>query len=247
MYSRLLLVTLCGGVLALAACTSDARPDVEDALGTTIATIESGESESGESTITTIVIAHSATTAPTDKSSGLGTTTTHVAPSTTIAPADESDESDESASTTSAPSEPAPPPDPETEPEEPETRDGTFVPLMLPVGTCFDDPGTGVDLVTQNDISIVDCAPPHANEVFANLDIGGGEFPGAASVQIQADELCGNAFEGYVGEAYESSVYDTSWYFPTEESWPDGGTSIICFAYNTDLTSITGSIEGTAR
>jgi len=125
--------------------------------------------------------------------------------------------------------------------------DTAFIPLDLAVGTCFDDPQDDTALVTPDNVPIVDCVSPHDNEVFGEFDIGGEAFPGAAAVQNQADALCSGAFEGYVGAAYESSVYDFSWYFPTAESWPIGGTNIICFAYNSDLSSITGSVEGTGR
>jgi hypothetical protein len=123
--------------------------------------------------------------------------------------------------------------------------DTEFVPLNLVVGTCFDDPPDDVELVTPGDVPIVDCGALHDNEVFGNFDLADEEFPGSDAVQIRANDLCHGAFEGYVGTAYESSQYDFSWYFPTAESWQVGGTNIICFVYNTDLSSITGSVQGT--
>jgi hypothetical protein len=119
--------------------------------------------------------------------------------------------------------------------------------LILSVGTCFDDPPGDVEVVTPDDMALVACDSPHDNEVFGSFDIGGDEFPGDASVQTQADQLCYPEFEAYVGESYDASAYDFSWYFPTEDSWAIGGTNIICFAYNTDLSNITGSVEGTGR
>jgi len=122
--------------------------------------------------------------------------------------------------------------------------DTGFVPLNLAVGTCFDDPPDHVELVTPGDVPVVDCGSTHDNEVFGNFDMGDEEFPGADAVQVRANNLCRSAFEGYVGMADEASQYDFSWYFPTAESWQIGGTNIICFVYNTDLSSITGSVEG---
>jgi hypothetical protein len=130
---------------------------------------------------------------------------------------------------------------------DPYSSDAPFVPLDLTVGTCFDDPADDVDLVTPDDIPVVECDSLHANEVFDSIDIGEGEFPGATAVQAQAETLCLDAFEAYVGVDYADSVLDFSWYFPTAESWTIGGTNIICFAYNTDLSGIAGSVEGTER
>jgi hypothetical protein len=216
---------ICGGAFVLAACAN------------TSALVNSTPKTSTTIYTPTTLVAPSATVAEADESGVRDSTTTLVAPSTTIA---EADESGDTGSTTMPPSEPG-------ADDDPKTSEVAFVPIDLAIGTCFDDPPNDVDRVTPDDIPVVECASPHANEVFHSYDIGGQEFPGDASIHIQADSLCYDAFEGYVGITYESSVYDFSWYFPTAESWSIGGTSIICFAYNTDLTSVTGSVEGTGR
>ena len=151
--------------------------------------------------------------------------------------------------TTTAPSQSEPETDdvPDTEVGDPDLSDAPFVPLDLAIGTCFDDPDADVELVTPDDIPVVECDSPHANEVFDSIDMGEGEFPGATDVQAQAEILCLDAFEAYVGVEYTDTVLDFSWYFPTAESWMIGGTNIICFAYRTDLSSIEGSVEGAGR
>jgi len=239
-YSRKFLITIGGGMLVLAACTSTASPGDGTALSTTLvapATTIAPDDGSAQSSGTEATIESVTTIAAVVETDG--------APSTTTIASTE--EQGASSSTTISSAESDAPSVPDTVIEDPATIEAAFVPLELAAGTCFNDPDDDVDLVTPDDIPNVDCGSPHANEVYGSYDIGGDDYPGAASVHVQADGLCYDAFEGYVGTAYETSVYDFSWYFPTEESWPIGGTNIICFAYNADLTDITGSIENTGR
>ena len=217
MNSRKLLATMCGGALALAACVNS--PSSADF--TPQASTAIGVPE---------------TLAAPPEGDEVGSTTTLVVPG-----------GDEAVTTTVTPPEASTVDDAGSADDDPEVLDTSFVPLDLPVGTCFDDPHHDVDLVTSDDIPIVDCDGPHANEVFNNSKVEGEEFPGDASVHLQADSVCYSSFEDYVGMAYESSVYDFSWYFPTAESWSIGGTNIICFAYNADLADMSGSIKGTGR
>lgn len=254
MNSRKLLATVCGGALILAACVnSPTSADLTSKASTAIGAsgtpvtpaLTVGTSAEGDGTTsTTTLVGSSSTVVETQALDQASSTTTLVVSSPTLVA---SSEDDEAGSTTVSPVEAlavdgAGPAD-----DDPEVLDSAFVPLDLPIGTCFDDPPHDVELVTHDDISIVDCDAPHANEVFDNSEVEGEEFPGDASVHLQADNVCYESFESYVGVTYESSVYDFSWYFPTEQSWTSDGRNIICFAYYRDLASITGSIEGTGR
>jgi putative regulator of septum formation len=113
--------------------------------------------------------------------------------------------------------------------------------LKLDVGTCFDDPETFEQV---EDVPIVDCAEPHDNEVFANVDLTGGDYPGQEQVENRATQICYDNFSDYVGIAYEQSIYDIGWLFPTAETWAVGDREVICFAYDVNFEKITGSING---
>ena len=115
--------------------------------------------------------------------------------------------------------------------------------LTLDVGTCFDDP-TVLTEVAAEDVPIVECDVPHDNEVFANQDLTGEEFPGGDAVANRADQLCLGSFDAYVGEPYETSIYEFSWLAPSAESWAVGDREVICFAYDLSLEKITGSVNG---
>jgi hypothetical protein len=115
--------------------------------------------------------------------------------------------------------------------------------LTLDVGTCFDDPDE-FDLVDSSDVPIVDCDVPHDNEVYANSDLQGDEFPGREGIANRADQVCLAEFDSYIGAPYETSIYEFSWFVPSEESWDQGDREVICYAYDLSLDKITGSING---
>jgi hypothetical protein len=117
--------------------------------------------------------------------------------------------------------------------------------LELEVGTCFDDPGDSFDEVSE--VPVVDCNTPHDNEVFANQDLTGSEYPGREQVQNRADAICLENFSSYVGIAYEDSIYDIGSLYPSEDTWNVGDREVICFAYDLSLEKITGSINGVAQ
>jgi hypothetical protein len=115
--------------------------------------------------------------------------------------------------------------------------------LTLDVGTCFDDPDT-FDLVDSSDVPIVECDVPHDNEVYANEDLQGDDFPGRDGMATRADEVCLAEFASYIGTPYADSIYEFSWFVPSEESWDQGDREVICFAYDLNFDKITGSING---
>ena len=113
--------------------------------------------------------------------------------------------------------------------------------LELEVGTCFDDPG---NFEQVEDVPVVGCEEPHDNEVIANVDLTGSDYPGRDQVENRASQICYDTFSDYVGISYEESIYDIGWFFPTDESWAVGDREVICLAYDLDLNKITGSING---
>lgn len=110
----------------------------------------------------------------------------------------------------------------------------------LKVGQCFDDPE---EFGTVTDVEIVDCDKAHDNEVYALFDVPDGDFPGVSVVEQAALDGCYDAFEGYVGLDYESSVLDFSWLVPTPQSWEEGDQEVVCIAYDLDLKKLTDSVK----
>jgi len=112
----------------------------------------------------------------------------------------------------------------------------------LEVGDCFDDPESFEEV---QEVSKKDCADPHDNEVYANVDMSGTEWPGQTAVEDYADEACLAEFEPYVGAAYEDSQLQFGWLVPTQESWTEiDDRTVTCILYDMDLEKLTGSMEG---
>jgi Septum formation len=112
----------------------------------------------------------------------------------------------------------------------------------LEVGDCFAEVPEG-ELVT---VPVVPCAEPHIYEVYAQLMIPEGDYPGDDAVFEQTDELCIAEFEPFVGLSYEESVLDVFYLSPTEESWLDGDRAVTCSIYDPG-EDVSGSLRGVER
>ncbi len=118
--------------------------------------------------------------------------------------------------------------------------------LSLDVGECFDDWEGSLTGATQEvtDVPIVDCDEPHDNEVYAISNMPSGPFPGDSEIQEWASDRCHERFEPFVGKAYVDSRLDFGALFPTEETWADDDTEVICFVWDVDFLKLTGSMQG---
>jgi hypothetical protein len=121
------------------------------------------------------------------------------------------------------------------------TQDDVF---SLVVGDCFNEE---TDADTISTVDIVECDVPHTWEAFASIQMTETEYPGDEPTQQQADTACNQPFIDYVGLDYEASIYDYSFYYPTQETWDDPvlqDREILCLAFADDESDITGSVKG---
>lgn len=106
----------------------------------------------------------------------------------------------------------------------------------LSVGDCIDyEPGLFEDDVAEPVepfLQIVDCSGEHEEEVIALPVMPDGDFPGDAAVEREAQDACLAAFEPYVGAEYEDSIYDVTWFMPSQETWQEGDRQILCTVYD---------------
>ena len=115
----------------------------------------------------------------------------------------------------------------------------------LAVGDCFDDGDMALgELEEIGEVPLVECSVPHDNEVYAVVTVDGEVFPGEEAIQIQADEVCLDAFDPFVGLDYESSALDFGWLIPTADTWEMGDRVVACFVYRLDLAKVSGTLEG---
>jgi len=121
------------------------------------------------------------------------------------------------------------------------TEDDVF---SLVVGDCFNEE---TDAETISTVDIVGCDVPHKWEAFASVQMTEAEYPGDDATQSEADTACNDPFTAYVGLAYDASIYDYSFYYPTQETWDDPvlqDREILCLGFADDESQITGTIKG---
>jgi hypothetical protein len=123
-----------------------------------------------------------------------------------------------------------------------ETGDDVF---SIEVGDCLNDAEADADNDGQvKSVPIVDCAEEHDSEAYHADDLEDGDFPTKDVLGEAAETICGPTFEEFVGLSYEESVYNYSYYVPTQKSWDNGDREVLCVAYADDASKITGSLEG---
>ena len=104
------------------------------------------------------------------------------------------------------------------------------------VGTCLNaDPP-----------SVEDCASSHDLEVFFAPTLPDPVWPGTGDVASEADALCEEAFEPYVGTSYSSSDLDYEFYAPTEAEWAAGKHKVVC-VITLSGDDLVGSVHGSGN
>lgn len=96
------------------------------------------------------------------------------------------------------------------------------------VGQCLDTSGEVAE--TEGEVGhfpVVDCGEPHDAEVYAVVESAEPEFD-IDAIEQEADLACYEAFESYVGLAWEDSSLYYSFVYPSSRSWDDGDRQIAC-------------------
>lgn len=113
--------------------------------------------------------------------------------------------------------------------------------FSIKIGDCLND-ATISEEVTS--VPFVDCAEPHDSEVFARTDTTGDVFPGNETLETELATFCrGDVFTQFIGIPYADSVYDTSGYFPSQQSWDSGDRELLCTVWDPSA-QVTGTLAG---
>ncbi len=108
----------------------------------------------------------------------------------------------------------------------------------MDAGDCFSD-----FAADRTAFASVSCDEPHNAEVFVDVELPDGQFPGDVALEESANQFCfGNNFEKFVGVAYEASVISSLRSRPSEETWQAGDRTINCIL--TEGGVVTESFRG---
>ncbi len=109
----------------------------------------------------------------------------------------------------------------------------------MEVGDCL----IGFD-ESETTFTPVPCEEPHDVEVFVDVDLPDGAFPGVDAVDAEAEQLCfGAPFTEYVGRSYNTSAIFALQSRPTEETWNLGDRAINCLLTEEDGGVRSGSLK----
>jgi hypothetical protein len=119
----------------------------------------------------------------------------------------------------------------------------------LRTGDCFDLPeGREVHSVTT-----VPCDEHHDAEVYSTFDLPEGEYPGDHDLAADTLDACTAEFDEFVGTAYQDSVLDVAYFFPTASLWRLGDRGVSCSVFeptrppSDEVNRITGTLRNARR
>ena len=114
----------------------------------------------------------------------------------------------------------------------------------LRVGDCFDDSDSFGDEISS--LPGVPCSEPHDNETYAVITVDLPEYPGDDMMGEIATDKCLEAFDGFVGKAYEDSSLDIFPLYPSSQSWKNDDREVVCALYDMNYEKLVGTAQGSA-
>ncbi|THE07977.1 hypothetical protein E1I21_05045 [Microbacterium oleivorans] len=104
----------------------------------------------------------------------------------------------------------------------------------LVAGDCFDESDAVSPRATEDSVFVVQaipCVDPHTYEVYHVFVLPNGDYPGEDEAAEAADQGCLPAFEDFVGQPWEDSTLEYSFYTPAESGWDgiDKDRMVQCF------------------
>ncbi len=121
------------------------------------------------------------------------------------------------------------------------------------VGDCFDrrqlDPDDKATRAKRDIVLRIDCDLAHRFEVFDVLtfDNAFGIYPGDQALQQFANERCTTNFDGYIGQRYELSAIEISFWAPSSQDWDRDPQPFACTLYDPKAGLTVGTLAGSAR
>jgi Septum formation len=91
-------------------------------------------------------------------------------------------------------------------------------------------------------VETVDCQKPHAGEVYAQLAVLDGDFPGEDAIVERYASKCEPALASYSSAAAQDMSISLIYLHPTQQTWERGDRAVHCIAVTSAPRS--GSIKG---
>lgn len=101
---------------------------------------------------------------------------------------------------------------------------------------------------TDAELPVGDCAAEHAADIFYAAPLGhlGEEYPvSQTAIFDAATEGCGEGYLNHFGAPVIDTGIAFNFVFPTRETWEDGDTDVLCYAYPTSMATYTGELQVT--
>ncbi len=111
--------------------------------------------------------------------------------------------------------------------------------FTMEVGQCVQVPDG--DRVSR--FETTECTAEHDAEVFHILKQTDSELPPESELKEKAGNECADAFESYIGKAYEESDLDIYTTYPTKTTWAIGDREVVCMATRLDHSKLTSSVK----
>lgn len=122
------------------------------------------------------------------------------------------------------------------------SQGGDVQATALNVGDCL--PAQVAENKVAFTVAVVPCGQPHSAEVFAELALAAGRYPGEAQVTRLAEGGCIKRFQAFVGVRFAKSTLDANFLLPTRASWSQD-REVSCMV--TATTPTTGTLKGSRR
>jgi hypothetical protein len=104
------------------------------------------------------------------------------------------------------------------------TQRGSLSIFALRFADCFNNPGTSTVL----SVTETRCTQPHNAQVFAQFDLTGSSYPGAASLKQRANDGCATRAAGNLDRAKITNTMNLRFFFPQAGSWALGHRTVNC-------------------
>ena len=114
----------------------------------------------------------------------------------------------------------------------------TAIATDMKVGDCISEVPTGSEVIT---LPTIDCAQPHAGEVFAVLDMPDGDYPGASTIN-EWQNKCAAELVKFSPDSMVDDAVGLYVLAPTADTWSKGDRAITCIATLDPKRS--GSLKG---